>query len=253
MKISCSGCSNCDIWFNPFNGDCTYNNCHGSCQTAQGSACYFKGNILGISDCVRLDSFCTSSTKCSDYSSQECANDPCNIGNCAISGGSCVEQTTNMVAYTLKLTNSAGNELSKDSQGRYIISQGSNFIVEVYVDDLVGIKGIFSAYVDLTRSLNTVKFVSSSVVIGGDFSSGQSGLSNTDSTVDEAGGINMNTITANPQLLFKVTATAVSTGTSTFKLESADDTNNHGTLIRGQDNYVSQDKISYGQAILVIS
>jgi hypothetical protein len=83
----CDECKKCDWFLDPY---CTYQNCH-ACGT---ESCYFDGNNLFSNDCILLSTACSSISQCSEYSDEECSNDPCGLG-CNWDGGSCVEEMNN--------------------------------------------------------------------------------------------------------------------------------------------------------------
>jgi len=92
LQTQCSGCSNCDVWYNLLGSDCPYEECIGSCQQAEGSTCYFKGNIFGVSDCVTQNEVCSEINSCSDYSIEECMKNSCNIQEtCVVSSTGCAD------------------------------------------------------------------------------------------------------------------------------------------------------------------
>ena len=84
----CGFCDECDSPWWPF--DCDFEECH-SCGD-----CYYRGEILGQSDCIDLNESCISHggtlvEECSDYFEEECDNDPCNL-NCKLNGNQCVDE-----------------------------------------------------------------------------------------------------------------------------------------------------------------
>src|SRR3989344_5591003 len=93
LQTQCSGCSNCDVWYNLLGSDCPYEECIGSCQQAEGSTCYFKGNIFGVSDCVTQNEVCSEINSCSDYSIEECMKNSCNNiqETCVVSSNGCAD------------------------------------------------------------------------------------------------------------------------------------------------------------------
>ncbi|MEK6830958.1 MAG: hypothetical protein AABX77_02920, partial [Nanoarchaeota archaeon] len=85
VQTSCLSCTDCDDFF----GSCSYDECKIDCSARE--SCYYKGNVLG-ENCVSLDETCKSIDSCSDYSIEECANDPCSqIKRCEVDNGKCVE------------------------------------------------------------------------------------------------------------------------------------------------------------------
>ncbi|MBD3252719.1 serine hydrolase [Candidatus Pacearchaeota archaeon] len=68
----CSGCYNCEGWFE----ECGYDDCHLSCEFSED--CYFRGNVVE-EDCMPLSEACQEISSCSDYSVWECSDDPCNV------------------------------------------------------------------------------------------------------------------------------------------------------------------------------
>jgi len=87
LQTSCSGCENCDGWFD----SCSYEECHKFCQINE--ICYYKGNLFG-ENCVNLNDVCNIEIlSCEDYSEEECFNDLCNVAvspnGCELKGRDC--------------------------------------------------------------------------------------------------------------------------------------------------------------------
>jgi len=91
VNPTCSKCSDCDTLFT----SCSYQECKQDC----GIGCYYRGVIPLLEDCVDLSYACSNLIKgCSDYSKEECGNNPCKlISNCKLVGSDCVDMvcTTN--------------------------------------------------------------------------------------------------------------------------------------------------------------
>ncbi len=83
IQTECIGCTDCDGFFT----SCTYNKCHNHCF--QDGGCYFQGNSLFQENCIPLSEACSGIYECSEYSQEECNNDPCGLGGCAFENGKC--------------------------------------------------------------------------------------------------------------------------------------------------------------------
>jgi len=85
-QVSCAGCYDCDNWFS----DCGYYECKEGCDIEE--ECYFKGNFTAQENCIPLDEACNSISKCSNYTKEECENNPCSLSpGCALENGDCNE------------------------------------------------------------------------------------------------------------------------------------------------------------------
>jgi len=84
----CTSCGDCD---GPFGfKDCTYQKCHESCESE--GECYFRGKKPLLDDCISLNKARELVDSCEDYSIEECANNPFNVGEeCVVKDGKCVE------------------------------------------------------------------------------------------------------------------------------------------------------------------
>jgi hypothetical protein len=150
------------------------------------------------------------------------------------------------VAYTIVVTNSAGQELGKDEQGRYLILPGMSQVrVEVYVDDLRSMGnagGVFSAFADLQYSPDLLDLLQSSLAVGDLFKVARTGTVNEGlQLLDEAGGTSdsVNPVGADPrQLLFRIVADlnlgALPGSVINLALNAAEELA-HGTLVYGLD------------------
>ena len=163
--------------------------------------------------------------------------------------GTITDNDTSTVAYTLVLRNPslAGTpEFSRDSNGKYRIPAGANFVAEVFVDDLRAAGaagGVFGAFADLMYSPDLVAWTAGSLTFGSQFTTVQSGTINeAGQLVDEAGGT-INPVGAVPvgsdpaQLLFRVNGTISPTATLgaaiNIALDAADAVGTHPTIVFG--------------------
>ena len=178
--------------------------------------------------------------------------------DCGVEYSPCSCRDDCEVLYTFVLRDLDGNNLPYVSEGdikTFQINQGEEFVIDVYVKDIIR-GGIYAGYVDLNYGSNDlVDYILGSLEISSNFGSVVEGIINEPSMlVDEAGGVSTstNTLGNGMKWLFRVKAVAVQRGIENFELNPADDFPSHYTLVYGLDSGVDVRNIEYVNARLEI-
>ena len=150
------------------------------------------------------------------------------------------------------------------------ISAGSNFKLQVYVQDLrtsdgdgdtIDERGVFAAYMDLLYNSTLVSPVANTsnvfgfeVAFGSSYSNGLSGNINTLNVIDDLGAFQTGTAPLGPteRLLATVTFQAKTAGSAVFNANPADVLPLHETLLFEPTDAVAVPRINFGTASLTV-
>jgi len=163
--------------------------------------------------------------------------------------------TSPLASYTIKLMDTRNRELPKNKEGQYQIGRGRDFFVNVYVTDLRASrerKGIFAAYASVITRSNLIRFTPRSLAVSSTLSPRTGAIinKNGESFIDKAGGVHKDaliTSSINSFLLLKVKARALTKGTESIGFVPVTLLpQTHQTLLRGNNNALSEEEIAYG-------
>lgn len=220
-------------------------------SASQGGTVSIVGDSLSYSPAAGFAGVETFSYTIETVFGSSSANVTVNVQADSNGGGGNIGGEDDLVGFRLETANAAGEEITN-------IAVGSDFILNVYTDDLrTNGAGVFAAHLDVLFD-QAIAAPSGPVTFGEVFTSGQvpagGVVGTTDGEFDDYGGFAgfSDTLDDVEQLLFSVPMTAVSDGVLEFTSNFADILPRREVLLLDIEQGIPEDRISFGSTTITV-